>query len=70
MAVITRYPTSYNPLSGSWVNQTNAGADDNNVVSITRGTTKNSQDNLECSGFDFDSQIPAGSTINQVDIED
>ena len=36
MAQATRYPTSYNPLSGTWNNQTNAGADDGNVVSDIR----------------------------------
>jgi hypothetical protein len=69
VTVVTRYPTSSNPLSGTWADQANAFAANGSVVAITRGTTKNSQDDCEYAGFDFDSVIPAGATINSVAVE-
>lgn len=69
MATTTNYPTTDTAVSGTWVNPTNVQADDGAVAAITRGTTKNSQDDREQAGYGFDSSIPVGATIDQVDIE-
>jgi len=69
MTLVTQYPTTDTAVSGTWVDPTNVQADDGAVAAITRGTTKNSQDDREQAGYDFDSVIPAGATINSVAIE-
>lgn len=69
MTTATRYPTTTSPISGVWNNQSNLFAADSNVCDISRGTTKNSEDDLFCGDFGFQSEIPSGSTINRVDIE-
>ena len=69
MTTSTRYPSSYSVVSGSWSGVTNVYAEDTNHLQITRGTTKNSSDDIHYGGFGFDAQIPAGSTINSVTIE-
>jgi hypothetical protein len=69
VTVITRYPTSDTAVSGTWVTPTNVQADDGAVASITRGTTKNSEDDRRQGAYGFDSAIPTGATINSVQIE-
>ena len=68
MSVATAYPTTDTPVSGTWADPTNVQADDGAVAAITRGTVKNSQDDREQAGYDFDSAIPVGATINSVAI--
>lgn len=69
MPVSTRYPTTDIPVTGTWSNPTNVQADDGAVAAITRGTTKNSQDNREQAGYGFDGVIPSDAVIDQVDLE-
>src|SRR3990167_4952888 len=69
MTLVTRYPTTDTAVSGTWSNPTNVQADDGSVAAITRGTTKNSQDDRQQGGYGFDAAIPAGATINSVAIE-
>ena len=69
MAVVTNYPTTDTAVTGTWITPTNVQAEDSAVASITRGTTKNSQDNREQGGYGFDASIPSNATIDQVDIE-
>lgn len=69
MAEVTLYPSSNTAVSGTWSNPTNAYSNDDADVSITRGTTKNSQDDRRYGTFGADGQIPAGSTITDVKLE-
>ena len=69
MAIATQYPTTDTPVSGTWADPTNVQADDGALAAITRGTVKNSQDDREQAGYDFDTAIPVGATINSVAIE-
>lgn len=68
MPVVTRYPSSDTAVSGTWTNPTNVQADDNAVAATTiaaKGTTHERQQG----NYGFDSEIPAGSTINSVALE-
>jgi hypothetical protein len=69
VSTVTRYPSADTAVSGSWTNPTGVQADGGTVASITRGTTKNSQDDRRQGNFGFDGVIPSGSTINSVQIE-
>jgi len=68
MPVVTRYPSTDTAVSGTWTNPTNVQADDGAVASVTIGA-KNTTNDREQGGFGFDAAIPAGSTINSVQIE-
>jgi hypothetical protein len=68
MTTVTRFPTADTAISGTWTTPTNVQADDGSVASITRGTTKNSQDDRGQGNYGFDASIPAGAVINSVQI--
>src|SRR3990167_9905175 len=69
MATVTRYPTSDTAVSGSWSSPTNVQGDDGAVAAITRGTTKNTQDDRRQGAYGFDGAIPVDATITSVAIE-
>lgn len=69
MTTVTRYPTEERAIDGTWTGAGNAGADDAAVLAITRGTTKNSQNDRALRGFGFEKVIPWNATINSVQIE-
>ena len=68
MAVVTQYPTTDTAVSGVWVNPTNVQADDG-AVAVTTIAAKSTTVNRQQGGYGFDSAIPSGSKIDQVDIE-
>lgn len=68
MPVVTRYPSSDTSVSGTWTNPTNVQADDNAVAAVTIAA-KNTTFERQQGNYDFDSEIPAGSTINSVALE-
>ena len=63
--VVTRYPTSQTADENSGLtNPTNAYTD--NTVYATAAPSKNQTKSTDYSGFDFDSVLPAGCTIDAV----
>ncbi len=70
MTAVTRVATSVSALSGSWTSATAATLNSDNAAYATiTGATKNTTiGELALSGFDFDSQIPSGATIDQVEL--
>ncbi len=70
MTAVTRVATAVSSLSGSWTSATAATLNSDNAAYATvTGATKNvTIGELALSGFDFDSQIPSGATIDQVEL--
>lgn len=67
MTLVTRYPSANAAYSGAGLtNPSNAHADDGTAA--TAAPAKNNGLGTTYSGFGFDGQIPAGSTINSVTI--
>lgn len=69
MPIVTAYPTSNTAVDGTWSNPTNAYDNLGTVVSITRGTTKNSSNSRIYGTYGFDSSLPLTAIINSVTIE-
>lgn len=70
MTAVTRVATAVSSLSGSWTSATAAQLNSDNAAYATiTGATKNTTiGELALSGFDFDSQIPSGATIDSVEL--
>lgn len=68
MPTITKYPTSDTAVSGTWTNPTNVQSD-NGAVAVVTIAAKNTTFDREQGNYGFDTDIPAGSTINSVAIE-
>lgn len=66
MPVITRYPSSNTPLSGTFTSPTNLYADDGQSCSVS--PAKNQTATVEVAGFGFDTHLPEGAVIQQVTI--